>query len=58
MFEGMSAYNRDPNTVVRTKTWGDPVKWDQGGREASRSRPCLHLFMDLISSSRSGPLAG
>lgn len=36
MFAGKRRYGADPNVVVRTKTWGDPLKWDREAREARR----------------------
>src|SRR5688572_899551 len=37
MFPGQKRYGRDPTTVVRTKTWGDPLKWQREAAAAGRT---------------------
>ena len=36
MFDGMTRYKRNPNTVVRTKTWRDVQKWNQEASQAGK----------------------
>lgn len=36
MFEQLRRYGRDPGVVRRTKTWGDPERWEQEAMRASR----------------------
>lgn len=36
MFAGQRRWGRDPTVVVRTNTWGDPVKWNREARDAGR----------------------
>lgn len=36
MFTAQSRYGRNPAEVVRTKTWGDPIKWQRGAAAAKR----------------------
>jgi protein gp37 len=38
MFTAQSRYGRDPNIVTRTKTWGDPVRWQaEAAREGKQT---------------------
>lgn len=41
MFTEQRRYGRDPEVVTRTKTWGDPLKWQ---REAQRSGVVYRVF--------------
>lgn len=41
MFTAQERYGRDPNVVVRTKTWGDPLKWE---REAAAAGEIVRVF--------------
>jgi protein gp37 len=36
MFREQERYGRDPSKVVRTKTWGDPVRWQRQAEAAGR----------------------
>jgi protein gp37 len=36
MFTAQYRYGRDPNQVVRTGTWGDPLKWQRAAAAAGR----------------------
>jgi protein gp37 len=36
MFSGMRRFGRDPEAVVRTKRWGDPLKWSREAASAGR----------------------
>lgn len=36
MFEAQRKYGNDPETVVRTKTWGDPIKWQRAAAAGDR----------------------
>lgn len=36
MFREQRRYGRDPTEVVRTKTWGDPLKWNKEAAETGR----------------------
>jgi protein gp37 len=36
MFTAQEKYGRDPNVVVRTKTWRDPIKWQREAEAAGR----------------------
>jgi protein gp37 len=36
MFTEQRRYGRDPETPVRTKTWGDPLKWQRQAEAAGR----------------------
>ena len=36
MFSEQKRYGHDPRIVVRTKTWGDPIKWQRGAADAGR----------------------
>jgi protein gp37 len=37
MFTAQERYGRDPSVVVRTKTWGDPVRWQKAAAAAGRT---------------------
>jgi protein gp37 len=37
MFAAQKRYGRDPSTVVRTKTWRDPLKWQREAEAAGRT---------------------
>ena len=37
MFRQQRAYGRDPVEVVRTKTWGEPIKWQKAAAKAGRT---------------------
>lgn len=37
MFTAQERYGRDPKEVVRTKTWGDPVKWQRAAAAAGKT---------------------
>lgn len=37
MFTDQRRYGRDPAEVVRTKTWGDPFKWQKAAEAAGRT---------------------
>jgi len=37
MFPAQVRYGRDPSTVVRTKTWSDPLKWQREAEAAGRT---------------------
>lgn len=41
MFTAQSRYGKDPDVVTRTKTWGDPLKWQ---REAQREGRTERIF--------------
>src|SRR5262245_41658448 len=41
MFTEQRRYGRDPTEVVRTKTWGDPPKWQ---RQAEAGDPRRRVF--------------
>lgn len=41
MFSAQERYGRDPNIVTRTKTWGDPIRWQ---REAAAQGITLRVF--------------
>lgn len=41
MFTAQERYGRDPEVVTRTKTWGDPLKWQ---REAERLNTRYRVF--------------
>lgn len=36
MFTAQERYGRDPSVVVRTKTWGDPLRWERDAAAAGR----------------------
>jgi protein gp37 len=36
MFTAQERYGQDPSTVVRTKKWGDPLKWQRAAAAAGR----------------------
>ena len=36
MFRQQRAYGRDPTEIVRTKTWGEPLKWQRAAAKAGR----------------------
>lgn len=36
MFTEQRRYGKDPTTVVRTKTWGEPLKWQKAAVESGR----------------------
>lgn len=37
MFTAQRRYGRDPEVVTRTKTWGDPLKWQREAERAGRT---------------------
>jgi protein gp37 len=37
MFTAQERYGRDPKQVVRTQTWGDPVRWQKAAAVAGRT---------------------
>jgi protein gp37 len=37
MFTAQERYGKDPSQVVRTKTWGDPLRWQKAAAAAGRS---------------------
>jgi protein gp37 len=37
MFRDQLRYGRDPSVVVRTKTWGDPLRWQKKAEAAGRT---------------------
>lgn len=41
MFTAQERYGRDPAVVVRTGTWGDPLRWE---RDAARARRVERIF--------------
>lgn len=36
MFTAQERYGRDPTVVTRTKTWGDPLRWERAAAAADR----------------------
>jgi protein gp37 len=36
MFEAQTRYGRNPSEIVRTKTWGDPIRWEREAKQSSR----------------------
>jgi protein gp37 len=37
MFTAQERYGRDPSTIVRTQTWGDPPRWQRKAEAAGRT---------------------
>src|SRR3954453_10344582 len=37
MFRDQERYGRDPSVVVRTKTWGEPLRWQRKAEAAGRA---------------------
>jgi len=38
MFTAQERYGRDPSVVVRTKTWGEPARWNRAAQAEGRPR--------------------
>ena len=37
MFTQQERYGRDPHVVTRTKTWGDPLRWERAAAKAGKT---------------------
>lgn len=41
MFSDQRRFGKDPNIVVKTRTWSDPLKWQQAAAAAGRTEMCF-----------------
>lgn len=44
MFTAQERYGQDPSQVIRTKTWGDPLKWQREAEANAKASGTAFFF--------------